>query len=404
LSYIAGLQVPFAPNPNVAQEWIPDPTNTTFKRSRGLIALITNDELHGGTNFNALTITANTLAGKTLISFEYVNTGNERIMRRIIPDSISEDIDNVINTVTHEFGHSFNLDDEYEDFPGDQPNSYDGYDNIAALETIRLDDDYLKNENLDPKKVKWFDLLRIILSDTLTRNSETESGQIKVSIDPKYIRNWVEAKNQNLEAYLRKINVTPQGKQLPLKYGETNYLTELTIGEIDPVNGTILLGGLELPPLPFPVFPKGSLLFLPKLNNANELMYVVENKVLEKLENTKKPLNKYTDTSIPNKNADYPIRIADFEPPCKAYKLIGVYEGGSGYTGMVYRPAGLCKMRTSSDPSFLKELVAEDKSTSARVGDGEFCHVCKYLIVNRVDPSLHELLDKKYYPEAKKND
>jgi hypothetical protein len=127
-------------------------------------------------------------------------------------------------------------------------------------------------------------------------------------------------------------------------------------------------------------------------------MYVVEEKVLDKLKATNKPLNKYTDTSIPNKNADYPIDIADFKSPCKAYKLIGVYEGASQYTGMVYRPAGLCKMRTSSDPSFFKE------STSARVGDGEFCHVCKYLIVNRVNPSLHDLLDRYLYPEAKKND
>jgi hypothetical protein len=37
-------------------------------------------------------------------------------------------------------------------------------------------------------------------------------------------------------------------------------------------------------------------------------------------------------------------------------------------------------------------------------GDIEFCHVCKYLIVNRVNPALHPLLDAKHYPTPKKRD
>lgn len=116
-------------------------------------------------------------------------------------------------------------------------------------------------------------------------------------------------------------------------------------------------------------------------------MFVVEKKVLDKLKSTNLPLNRDTDTSKINKEADDPIDITDFKPPCKSYKLVGIYEGGGTYTGMVYRPSGLCKMRKSSD---------------AGTGDGEFCHVCKYLIVNRVDPGLLAILDGKHYPGAKK--
>jgi hypothetical protein len=43
------------------------------------------------------------------------------------------------------------------------------------------------------------------------------------------------------------------------------------------------------------------------------------------------------------------------------------------------------------------------KASDEGTGDGEFCHVCKYLIVNRVDPGLHAILDRNYYPAAKKN-
>jgi hypothetical protein len=388
LKYIAGLRVPFNPHPNVAQEWIPDPTGTTFKKSRGLIALITNDGLIGGTNFNNLTITANTLASFLAVRFEYTNSGNERIMRRTLSDSISEDIDDIINTIAHEFGHSFNLGDEYESFPGDRPSQYDGYDNIVALETIQLDANYQVNRKLDPDKIKWFELLRIKLSNTLIKDSETQSGQIKVTIDKRFIGRWVEAKNQNLEAFLRWIEITPGRRQLPLRFDDAHYLVRLVIGTIDTANGTILLGGPELPPAPLPVFPKGSMLFMPKRNSSGDLVYVVEKEVIDKLKSTNLPLNQDSDTTRVNEEADDPIDISGFKPPCKSYKLIGIYEGASEFTGMIYRPSGLCKMRKSSD---------------AGTGDGEFCHVCKYLIVNRVDPGLHDLLDKKYYPEAKKN-
>jgi hypothetical protein len=68
--------------------------------------------------------------------------------------------------------------------------------------------------------------------------------------------------------------------------------------------------------------------------------------------------------------------------------MIGVYEGGNMYTAGVYRPAGSCKMGSSGDPT---DNIAE------------FCFVCKWLIVNRVNPSYHALLGHMYYPKAKKN-
>src|SRR5262249_35231656 len=94
------------------------------------------------------------------------------------------------------------------------------------------------------------------------------------------------------------------------------------------------------------------------------------------------PLNKDTDTKYVNTGPDDPVDIPNFKPPCKSYKVVGLYEGAGTWTGMVYRPAGMCKMRSD---------------------DGEFCHVCKYLIINRVDPGNHALMDKLYYPTPKKN-
>jgi hypothetical protein len=356
------------------------------------VAVIANDGMDGGSNFNALSVTAETLAQNLALSFAYTNVGNEKVMRRTPPDPIDEDVDDLINTVAHEFGHSFNLGDEYEDVPGDAKNAgrnYDGSDNLAGLDSINLDANYLTDRLLDPSKVKWFDLLRIEVADTLTRASDTDaaSGQLRVTIPRGNISRWVQAKNQHQEAFLRWIQIPASGQQFPLPVDDAHYAVRLQIGDIDEANGTILLGGPELP-TPMPTYPPGSLLFIPKRDASGQLMFVVEHEVLGKLTATHLPLNQDTNHNDINDGADYPVDISGFKPPCKSYKLIGVYEGGGHSTGMIYRPTGLCKMRKSSD---------------AGVGDGEFCYVCKYLIVNRVDPSLHGILDHNCYPKAKKN-
>ena len=82
---------------------------------------------------------------------------------------------------------------------------------------------------------------------------------------------------------------------------------------------------------------------------------------------------------------DTPPDIPQFDKPCDEYKVIGLYEGGGAATVKVYRPAGACKMR----------------SQQAADGEGEFCFVCKYLIVNRFDPTRHAELDAKFYPKKK---
>src|SRR5262249_12533566 len=61
--------------------------------------------------------------------------------------------------------------------------------------------------------------------------------------------------------------------------------------------------------------------------------------------------------------------------------VIGIYEGGRYHDCGVFRPAGRCKMRTGHDKTM------------------PFCHVCRYLLVDRVDPTKHGELDD-IYPEV----
>jgi hypothetical protein len=61
--------------------------------------------------------------------------------------------------------------------------------------------------------------------------------------------------------------------------------------------------------------------------------------------------------------------------------IIGLWEGGFYVDCGVYRPAGRCRMRSNHEKTL------------------PFCHVCKYLMVDRVDPTQHPALDA-FYPEV----
>ena len=77
--------------------------------------------------------------------------------------------------------------------------------------------------------------------------------------------------------------------------------------------------------------------------------------------------------------------IPGFAPPAIALRTIAAHEGGGGFDCGVVHPTGECAMgrrRTAtlgSDPGF-----------------DDFCFVCKYAIVNAVDPEGLAPLDREY--------
>jgi len=385
MQYLESLHYIYDPSQHIGPEWVADVNGGSFKPSVGFVAMIVNDGITGGTNVNKSTFTATSVSKLDVVGFKYESTATEKIMKRNPPNEIPLAIDEVINTVAHEFGHSFNLGDEYESFSGDYEMG-DYYDNIASISTIKLDAGYKTNRKIIPDKVKWFDLLRIELSNPLIEDSSQAGNNLKIKVDPKYAGKWAEAKKKNKLVNIR--NPVKGRQQLPMPADEAHYITALQIVSVDTATGIIMLGGANLP-ASIPVFPKGSFIFVPRRDENGNLIFLVEKKVYEFLKNDPAhknlPLNANDNHTTVNNGYDEPKDISGFSPACcDAEKTIGVYEGGNEYTGFQYRPAGNCKMRDSSES-----------------GDGEFCHVCKYLIVNRVDPQLHDTLDKQYYPEAK---
>ena len=72
------------------------------------------------------------------------------------------------------------------------------------------------------------------------------------------------------------------------------------------------------------------------------------------------------------------------------YEVIGLYDGGNNWGCGVYRPTGGCLMRG------VIYGIAKDPRTGGPVQMRAFCHVCRYAIVNAVDPAIHGLIDRDY--------
>lgn len=403
----------------IGQEWAPK--DSEFQRSRGLVAVIALEDFHSGRAINNFSMTAQATSGKTLLSVEYDDPQAKRVFRRKI-DKVAVDMDDVVNKATHEFGHALNLGDENESFPNASKKDPQGtidkdpvaFDNVMILGTIRPRPPAIApaadTDAIDPDRVKWINLPRMLLSSRLVARSQAANGNLKIAIDPKEVGQWVQAlaKNQQLQVSLRAFGLDGMpNRQLPLG----QLLEGLSIvGTPDESAGLITLTGAAIP-TPVPVLDPGSVLYVPLRNNTGVPLVATDRHVLAHLRSTKLPLNRNKNKSKPSNDPEDPEDIDGFRPPCKKkYRVVGVYEGALQFAGGRYRPAGSCKMRnhaTETPDSGAATIVNPISTfrgrneTVNKDSGAEYCFVCKWLIVNRVNPSMHRILTAKYYPTAK---
>jgi hypothetical protein len=376
MRYVASLHTPGPAHENVGAVWVD--VAPTRGRSAGLVAIICDEHILGGEMFH--TAVAATMFHASEAPFTRHDVGDARVRRRALsPPDVG--VDRLVDTVAHEFGHTFNLDDEYETSGGDdigsrQPASKDfDTDNVTRFVAIWRHappggPPPYPDREIDHTKVKWLKVLRPVFASVLLRDSEVPaSGVVRLTVDRNDAAQWQQAHRINALAFVQ-IAAGP-GKHLPpVVHRDIPIAAADDDGHVD-----LTLSG--------PTFPKGSMVFLARRMLDGTPMSLAQPEVLTHLAATHLPLNANTDTSQPTKAFDVPVPIAGLRLPYNEYRVIGVYEGAATWAGSIYRAAGACKMRT----------------TAGAGAEGEFCYVCKYLIVNRVDPSMHALLDAKHYPK-----
>jgi hypothetical protein len=396
MSYLGGLQYAFPPNQPIGKTWVPD--GGTPKPSVGLVSIVTYDEVNGGSAINKNSLTASTLADEAVVRFTPDGLHPE-LFRRIAPQPPTPanrtgivKLDAFINKAAHEFGHVFDLDDEYELFglSEDPPEALGARDveadNLASIGFLRILP--APGRQLTISRVKWLTLPRITLSSRLLEATVPDTlhpTQITVTVGPDELAKWVAVQKAGLAVSLlnRTGNLTRQ--QLPLpRPGNVDHLTGLRIiGTPDAVRGSFVLNDPSGLPIK-QTFREGSVLYVQRKNPSGTPSFVVEDEVAAFLRETALPLNRNRSLTVPSTDDQIPLPIFNFKPPHNAFRLVGIYEGGKHVSRGFYRPTGACKMRNQND------LVHDGR---------QFCHVCKWLLVNLVDGGQHALLDRDLYPK-----
>ena len=457
--------------------------------SVGLVCIVVNDVHKGAANLNLRTFAAISLADKQKIQtipLPSPPAGTRPLNRDVDndlpknPHPAQPDFSETINLskpvdfLAHEFGHSFALGDEYE---GKQNGTSAGplvelSDNLTFRATINVATPAGNVPRIDPEKVKWLRLHRMLKSDAIVTAAQRLSNtQLEITLDASRVSRWTTSEQVLLRKY--KGDIDPLRRQLPIVVADD--LLELTINAINTSTGAITLDlrnpGATLPatidfragsvlytnkryradaivgpavrldnsrlkvtlaaaaisrwrkgekaflhsatsnevldlfiaadpdttqnsitltkndlPASLDAFPAGSMLSENQKYKDDSEKFVVEKAVIDHMTNTREPLTNNFVATPPQFCGEFevgpnnPPDIDGLKRPCKKYRLIGVYEGGGSSVCNVYRPAGGCKMR---------DQEGDDH-------EGEFCFVCKYLIVNRVDAGKHEVIDREY--------
>ncbi|MEZ4701002.1 MAG: M64 family metallopeptidase [Rhodothermales bacterium] len=140
-------------------------------------------------------------------------------------------------------------------------------------------------------------------------------------------------------------------------------------------------------------FPAGSVVYIPTpapasvLSAAYPYAEMVAKNIKDYITQEKKPLTKEPadkdddDVQAPifKRNVNLPDCFSKNRP-----RIVGLYSGGKAYHKGLYHPTGSCVMRESHTDGM------------------EFCAVCRYVLVDMIDPTRHAEIDRNYtliYPQ-----
>ncbi|HSB02791.1 MAG TPA: M64 family metallopeptidase, partial [Anaerolineales bacterium] len=321
-------------------------------------------------------------------------------------------------TLLHEIGHSLGLGDEYGEnqITKDDPRLlYTGTGSIDSdkqFSNIQVKSDLVVSagsDSLDADKVKWR-WHRIAKSGVLAPVAPPAAAAITQSgsrYTIKLMPGQAAAFAANDVVFLRRRKLGESILQ-DIGYSQVSaprypFVTrspELIVREVDDIVDVVVVepqdsGALTGHDL-VADFPAECVLYKPlpartvinEFPPAGALLELTAANVLNFIDNTGLPLHEKKDSSG-NLELDFDPEqspnLVDITVALCAKKnrnVVGLYAGGFTYHHGLYHPAGHCIMRDNHQVA-------------------EFCSVCKYILTDFIDPSLHPETDKlieEYYP------
>jgi hypothetical protein len=293
--------------------------------------------------------------------------------------------------IAHELAHSFGLGDEYREFQEPDPEfdarDVDGYSNLQYKSALAL----AGPGSLSTAKIKWnWHRIRkaAVVNGPITVPDPSKPGQFKVPVDPG--SGTAFAKGDPVLLRVRQWNsilaeepVVVLGPAHEAVVAEPPTANDILI-EASP---TTFLTFADLAP-----FKPGSLIYVPvaappSVFHAANYPYaeMIAKNIRDRMESTQRPLTAIPcvpeppDTTFTLPLLDGVTLRPDFCVLCAPQQIVGLYEGGNRYSCGVYRPAGECNLGPSKPGEYKL-----------------FCPVCRYVIVDAVDPTKHGLLDAHY--------
>jgi len=324
------------------------------------------------------------------------------------PTLLGSSLEEMVAVLAHELAHSLGLGDEYEGYRFAGTGTHDELKEsdaasrqfIASFENLMhhytIENTAGEPGQIDMDRVKWRLLHRISRCSVLTDKPVVLAGnQLSVRVAAAEREQWNQARSENADVFLRTRNINADVLERPAENPPDpadRWFLEgpLKVQEVK-TDGTVVLTGTSVD-----IFRAGDVLYQPQVENGQPLT-VFHPDVLSDLKQFGMPFAKKDDKSKANKEAAYPpdrlaIAAPNFKPRHAAF-VVGVYEGGGSYNTRVYRPSGMCKMRKTTRVNvrekapFIEsgDVVVREREVKQFV---EFCYVCRYALVNAVDPTF----------------
>lgn len=334
---------------------------------------------------------------------EDARIGAVRISPFELPDAEVDDLDWLTNLFAHECGHAFGLGDEYGESDIDDKSPFastqdseapfiERFPNLAALATLRVG-----TNEIDASRVKWGHWLRITDAVEVVGAPAVAGTRATVEIRAGQPQKFAVGANVRLRKRLCRRNAE----------GELAYRAHVSSGRLrvaerpDATHVVVEADGApttgETPLADFTtVFAagEGTILFTPTRQKMPGHVDPVEVTVMSPLVvshlSTKdRPLNAKDDEAYVCKlNFDAvqqprTLPVLPNNKPCYEPLIIGLYDGGRRNHCGTFHPGGICMMRDHSHASDHRR----------------FCSVCRYVLVDMIDPTQHGRLDQAYAKE-----
>jgi hypothetical protein len=321
--------------------------------------------------------------------------------------SEGDDLDWLVFLFAHECGHAFGLGDEYgeaetkkgevfERFEGTDTATIEAYPNLQARATLRKAN---APDEIDASLVKWASWLRISHAAVVTAQPAVSGTELRLEVragatrfelgERMRVRQLLLQRNAEHVLEYRdpqrsgplKVKARPDDTHLVLEADGAPGEHESALADI----GTTVMSDINAAPI---IVYRPTRHPIPGSVTPTEVA-VLSPIVAVHMSTTDRPLNVKADEAyvcvIDDSTVQNPrnVPVLPTQKPCYEPLIIGLYDGGRRFHCNVFHPGGICVMRDHSEGE----------------SHMRFCHVCRYVLVEMIDPTKHGDLDAVYFKE-----